>query len=506
MQKSLFTKYFAICVAVILVALTVLGSILLLISAQYFRSEKYDLLKKTTQNAVDYTISNYRTQDNQVILDADIINSYRILGRSIEAQVFLVNNSGQTLLVEGMHIQGDDSTADYLSGSDNAYPSVLLPYSIPENILKQVREDGEYFEVGTLGGIYKSQTYIYGAPVVLEDGTLIAYLFLSAPATAMGDFLLQILQMFSISSIFVIFLCFIIFYFVTLQMVKPLRRMAHAAARFGSGDFTTRLEVHGEDEIAQLASALNNMAQSLSVLEASRRSFVANVSHELRTPMTTIAGFVDGILDGTIPPEKEREYLHTVSDEVKRLSRLVRAMLNMSKIESGEVKINQTDFDMLDVILQTLFSFEKNIEAKAVDIQGLDRDKVIVSADQDLIHQVVYNLIENAVKFVNPGGVISFGFRAQGGNTYVTIRNSGAGLSREEVQHVFERFYKTDKSRSLDTNGVGLGLYIVRSIVNLHGGEITVRSVEGEYCEFEFYVPSGKVSKAMKKLPGKESV
>lgn len=179
MQKSLFTKYFAICVAVILVALTVLGSILLLISAQYFRSEKYDLLKKTTQNAVDYTISNYRTQDNQVILDADIINSYRILGRSIEAQVFLVNNSGQTLLVEGMHIQGDDSTADYLSGSDNAYSSVLLPYSIPENILKQVREDGEYFEVGTLGGIYKSQTYIYGAPVVLEDGTLIAYLFLS---------------------------------------------------------------------------------------------------------------------------------------------------------------------------------------------------------------------------------------------------------------------------------------------------------------------------------------
>lgn len=491
MRKSLFTKYFSICSAVVIISLTLLGIIMMLVAAQYFKSEKYDLLKKNTTSAVTFTVNNctYDSSTGVITIQNAIAvqNTYTILANAIDAQLILVDGSGKANMMAG---GSQNSRLDELEG--------FSTYSISAKILNRMKNN-EYFEVGTLDGIYDSQYYTYGLPVRMDDGTLVGYLFASAPATAMMDFLLQVLQMFSVSSVFVIFLSFIVFYFITLQLVKPLRRMAFAAKKFGSGDFSERLEVQGEDEIAELALALNNMAQSLSVIESTRRSFIANVSHELRTPMTTIAGFVDGVLDGTIPKEKEREYLTIVSQEVKRLSRLVRAMLNMSRIESGEVKISKTNFDLLDVVLQTLFSFETVIESKNVAIEGLDRDKVIVEADKDLIHQVVYNLVENAVKFVNQNGTISFYFRTESGRTYVCIRNSGAGLSKEEVQHVFERFYKSDKSRSLDKNGVGLGLYIVRSIIRLHGGEIVVRSVEGEYCEFEFFIPTGRMSKALKK-------
>ena len=223
-----------------------------------------------------------------------------------------------------------------------------------------------------------------------------------------------------------------------------------------------------------------------------RRSFIANVSHELKTPMTSIAGFIDGILDGTIDPDQERHYLRIVSDEVKRLSRLVRSMLNLSRIEAGELKVQTTPFNILEIICETVFSFEQSIEQKNLDIRGLDTDKVMVDADPDLLHQVVYNLIDNAVKFVNPGGYLEFSFSVDANMTYVGIRNSGEGLSKEEIPRVFDRFYKTDRSRGVDKNGVGLGLYLVRSIINLHGGDIIVKSVQGEYTEFVFSVPTAK--------------
>lgn len=493
MNKSLFTKYFVTCSAVVLISLALMGAIMMLVASQYFGTEKHDLLKGNTTDAVELTVENCEYQVNATTGEKEImINSlaiqryYGILAKAIDAQLVLVDGAGKAEII-----------VNSVSETSHGEVGNFSVYSVPQKILDKMQTQ-EYFEVSTLGGIYSSQHYIYGLPVRMEDGGLVGYLFAAAPATAMTEFLLQILQMFSVSAIFVIFLSFMVFYFITLQLVRPLRRMGAAARRFGSGDFTERIEVRGEDEIAELAQSLNNMAQSLSVLETTRRSFVANVSHELRTPMTTIAGFVDGVLDGTIPKEKEREYLTIVSDEVKRLSRLVRAMLNMSRIETGEVQIKKVDFDLLDVILQTLFSFEREIEAKQVTIGGLDHDKVIVEADKDLIHQVVYNLVENAVKFVDEGGTISFAFHAEGGRTYVRIRNTGAGLSKEEVQHVFERFYKSDKSRGLDKNGVGLGLYIVHTIVGLHDGEIIVRSVEGEYTEFEFYIPTGKLSKALK--------
>ena len=215
--------------------------------------------------------------------------------------------------------------------------------------------------------------------------------------------------------------------------------------------------------------------------------------------MTTIAGFIDGILDGTIPKEQEDKYLHIVSDEVKRLSRLVKSMLDLSRIDSGEMQLHPTNFDITNTIVTTLLTFEQKIDEKGIEIRGLEEARPqMVLGDQDLLHQVVYNLIENAVKFTNDGGAISVQVSDSIDRTTVVIENTGPGIAPEDLPMIFERFYKTDKSRSRDKNGMGLGLYIVRTILKLHGGDIAVSSAVGQFCRFEFTIPKPQEAPKLK--------
>ena len=288
------------------------------------------------------------------------------------------------------------------------------------------------------------------------------------------------------------------------RQVAPLRQLSAAARSFGAGDFSVRVPVTRRDELGELAASFNSMANSLALSEGANRSFVANVSHELKTPMTTIAGFIDGILDGTIPREEQDKYLEVVSSEVKRLSRLVRSMLDLSRIDNGELKLKKESFDITQTLIATLLTFERQIEEKKIDIQGLDEAlPQQVYGDQDLLHQVVYNLIENAVKFTQEGGWIRVKVCDSVDRVAVVIENSGPGIEAEELRHIFERFYKTDKSRSQDRKGMGLGLYIVKTILQRHGGDIAASSVPGESTRFEFSVP--KPPQAKQREQGKDA-
>ena len=166
-------------------------------------------------------------------------------------------------------------------------------------------------------------------------------------------------------------------------------------------------------------------------------------------------------------------------------------MLNMSKIESGELKLNPQRYDISRQIFQVMLNFERVLSDKKVEVAGLDRmDSVFVEADQDLIHQVIYNLVDNAVKFTPEHGCISVSAIADNTRVIIAIRNSGEGIPPDEIGRVFERFYKVDKSRSIDAKGAGLGLYIVKSIVELYGGQIAVKSEMGQYTEFAFWLPA----------------
>lgn len=284
---------------------------------------------------------------------------------------------------------------------------------------------------------------------------------------------------------------FLSIYRITKGITDPLSEMEEVTSGIAKGDFSSRVNVNFKDrDLTAFGTALNKMADELAIEEKSRRSFVANVSHELKTPMTSIGGFIDGILDGTIPPEDEKKYLGLVSNEVKRLSRMVVSMLNLSKIEAGEISIAPTEYDISKQLFDTLLSFEKRIDEGRINIEGFENMGVIrVKADKDLVQQVIYNLIDNAVKFTPKDGTISFYAVNDREKTTVAIRNSGEGVSSEEISRIFERFYKVDKSRSYDTKGVGLGLYIVKTIVNMHDGEIFADSKLGEYTEFRFELP-----------------
>ncbi|HAN44652.1 MAG TPA: sensor histidine kinase [Ruminococcaceae bacterium] len=473
MQKSLFYRYFSICSAIILISLTVLGVVLMVCATQYFRQDKYKLLYRNAVQAVELTMANYKENNYLYIEKSEILPVYTILAGSIDADMFLVDLTGKTLICT------------------HRAPCNHTTYLIDQSIIEQAKK-GQYRETGKLSGIYPTAYYTVGLPIHNSDGTAAGVVFVSTSAEALTLFLIEILRMFAISSMVVIICGFIIIYFVTNRLVTPLRQMVYATQSFSNGDFSIRVPINDYDEIGKLAAAFNNMASSLAQLETVRRSFVANVSHELKTPMTTIAGFIDGILDGTIPQEKHSYYLKIVSDEVKRLSRLVVSMLNIAKIEAGEMSIKPAVFDIASTVCSTIFTFERAIEEKNLEVRGLDSGKFYVEADPDMLHQVVYNLVENAVKFSQQGGYIEVSYNVDGAVTSVAVKNSGQGINKDDLPKIFDRFYKTDKSRSLDKTGVGLGLHIVRSIINLHGGEIIVRSVEGEYCEFVFTLPTAK--------------
>ncbi len=472
MQKGLFSKYFTICASLIFISITTLGVVLLSFASEYFEQEKLALLENNAKHAVEITKRSYEENNNNFIKVSDVIPGYKILASAIDADIYLADMDGETRICT--HMSACNHTV----------------HIIDSEVLNQAVTNGSFTDVGLMNGIYREPHYTVGIPLYLDETVPSGVLFVSVEAEEQVKFLNEIGEMFLISALLVVLLAFIMIYFMTGSMVQPLRQMVAATKSFSQGDFTSRIPVEGEDEIAQLAIAFNNMAYDLATLESTRRSFIANVSHELKTPMTTIAGFVDGILDGTIPKEKQEHYLKIVSDEVKRLSRVVRSMLNIARIEAGEQEIKPQVVDIHELVCRTVFTFEKAIEEKNLDVRGLDTDKVMVKADPDLIHQVVYNLVENAVKFASPNGYIEFTYTTEGKKTYVGIRNSGQGLAKDEIPKVFDRFYKTDSSRSKDKTGVGLGLNIVKSIVKLHGGEIIVRSIEGEYSEFAFSVDS----------------
>ena len=319
-----------------------------------------------------------------------------------------------------------------------------------------------------------------GRPIY-QDGNIIGTVF-ALSNTGIQDLSIIVLRLFLVSAFFCLIFAFICIYYLTKKMLSPLQQMSKAAKQFAAGDFSYRVKIVGADELADLGKAFNDMAEALAVLEGSRRSFVSNVSHELKTPMTSIAGFIDGILDGTIPKEKEDYYLGIV--------RLVVSMLNMSKIESGDLEMKPSKYDISDQIIHILLTFEQKIENKNIDIRGLDEFKpTYVVADPDMIYQAIYNLVDNAVKFTNEGGYIQVRLTETATQIELSIKNSGTGIKAEDLSRVFERFYKADKSRSLDAKGAGLGLYLVKLMIEMHGGRVSAKSESEDTAEFSFTLP-----------------
>jgi signal transduction histidine kinase len=264
---------------------------------------------------------------------------------------------------------------------------------------------------------------------------------------------------------------------------------------FAVRDFqeTYKLPVSGianEDTLTTMG--LTTLAGALQNLENMRRGFIANVSHELRTPMTSIHGFIEGILDGTVPAEKQKEYLTIVRDEIKRLNRLTTDILDLARIEAGEVSIKPVDFNINELIRRCIIKLESFITEKDISIEAsFEEEEMYVKADTDSIERVVINLVHNAIKFVQPGGKITLSTSRSKNKILVCVEDNGIGIDSNELDLIWERFYKSDKSRSKEKTGTGLGLAIVRNIINDHQQKIWVESQLGKGTKFCFTLDSG---------------
>lgn len=390
----------------------------------------------------------------------------------------------------GNHIFITDVQGVIASSSDMDVVSPFIGKQVSSGIMEQLYKNGKFQKLTTLDNLYNERPYyVVALPITIGANNLLAgYIFVGSDCTEIVDAWGTASAVFIITATVVMLLAIILSYYTSKRQSGPLLEMASAARRFAHGDFSARVADEGrEDEIGELMESFNMMAESLEKSEQLRSEFIANLSHELKTPMTTISGFADGILDGTIPKDEQDKYLATISSETKRLSRLVRQMLQMSRIQSVDTPaLLSRSFNLSEIIMRTLLTFEGKITQNGLDVDAqLPEESIIVRGDEDSITQVVYNLLDNAIKFSETGTAIGISLWKQGGKAYVSIKNHGETISPQEIPFIFDRFHKTDKSRSLDRDGVGLGLSIVKTILNNHNEDVSVTSRDG-ITEFIF--------------------
>lgn len=481
-RGSMFARYTTFFVAVEIISLVAFGVVLVYFVADTWEDEQKQKLLNYAEN-IATVYEEYLDADGQNGMTySGLCYAISSVASASRADIYITDNQGNVILCRDMSDDGKNNSKMLIC---DVHSAIKIPGEIYTGILSA----GAMATKGTLGGVYHEECFIsaitaqknYGEE---PDGIVFA---VQAKEVGLRPYLNNFLQIYIMAAMILILVTGLIMYVSTYTMTRPLREISEATKRYAKGDFSYRIpRDNGQSvrEFDELAAAVNSMADDLEQLENTRTNFIANVSHELKTPMTTIGGFIDGILDGTIDREHQEDYLKIVSDEVKRLSRLVISMLNMSKMEAGELRINPSKFNLTQQILSIFLSFEQKIEDKDIHIKGLDSLTAhYIEADADMINQVFYNLIDNAVKFTQDGGEIGVFMSEDDEYLSVTIQNTGKGIQSEDVDHVFERFYKGDKSRSIDSKSAGLGLFIVKSIVTLHNGEITVNT-DDKYTRF----------------------
>ena len=471
MRSSLFRRHFMLTAGMILISFALLAAAFMTLSYRYMVQEKKEAM------AINVTYVASLTQDllEQGFDPAE--DGFRLYGPALsmiaDCDILICDDSGKVLryTADGRNIMN------------------YVGCSISSSVVNQLVSQGCYSGMSDLG-LYSNLYFTSGVPIYFQSGnnTSVEYLvFMTTSAGELVTLWKALATIFFFIAVVVLCIAFISSSIFSLQQVKPLREMADAVRKFGMGEYDTRVDDYGrKDEVGDLAAAFNAMADSLASSEKRRQEFVANISHELKTPMTTISGFTNGILDGTIPPEKVNDSLQVISSETARLSRLVRKMLDVSALQARESVQSQVEFDISETMVQVMISLEGKIKSRRLDMDvQIPDNPVEVWGDPDGITQVCYNLLDNAAKFAAPGTAIGVTITTKGTKAYISVKNQGETIPPEELSMIFDRFHKSDRSRSIDKEGVGLGLYIVKTILNNHKENITVTSKDG-VTEFVF--------------------
>ncbi len=474
--KSVFARYMLAFVVIILISFSILAMIISGQVMNYSKELKNDELSRIadwSSSILKTSYDNSEYTDLREFVNAEYMMLYKMfefVDSGEEINVILADTNGKILWCTQLDSQKDT----YVDQSK----------TLSEETLKKALNSEFGKEETTLNGVLKKPCYVNSLALDVKGDTQ-GVLFVTTVSSNVYNFVISTVKTIVMSCMWVMCGAIIASYFISEKIVHPIRQMSQAAREFAVGNLDVRVPVTGNDEVSDLAMAFNNMASSLERNEETRRTFLANVSHDMRTPMTTIGGFIDAILDGTISEDQQEHYLKIVSSEIKRLSRLVSTLLDISKIQAGERKFTIEPFDICELSRQIIISLEQRLTDKKLDVEfECDDDRMIAVADRDAIYQVLYNICDNGVKFSREGGKYKISIKDSDKKILVSVYNEGEGVPKEDLPYVFDRFYKSDKSRGLDKTGLGLGMYISRTIMEAHGENITVRSKQGEFCEF----------------------
>jgi len=461
-RKSIFLKNFIVTACLLALCFLAFGITLFFTARSYIVQEKRQALEDT---ATEMTHA---------------VNAYSKAGGIYSADLRV--NISNVARAAGCHIFLSDPGGKVVSCSDMDWLCPHLGMNIGEETLTQLRANDSYTGQSDLNGLFERPTLVSAHAVIARSDRLEGYVIVGFDLSELMSDWSTFLTLFIGLSALLLLLAIAIEWNTSRRGTRPLREMAEAAHSFSKGNFAVRVTPFpGNNEIRELTDAFNSMAEALDQNERSRRELISNVSHELRSPMTSIAGFADGILDGTISSEEAPKYLQTISSETKRLSRLVRSMLDMSRLQEDRQNMVFVSFDHSEMLLQTLLNFEHRINEKHLEVHlEMPEAHLFALGHPDSLTRVVYNLLDNAIKFSEPDTVLSVGLWREDGRLVTRITDRGETIAPEDLPIIFDRFQKTDRSRSRDPDGAGLGLFMVKAILDSHDQDIYVSSENGE--------------------------
>lgn len=471
-MKTTYRRQFTMILCLLVAAILVIGLSFLYLFDRYAQDHQKQSLDDTAQSVTELVQSYSATYLNSW----EFRTNLAVAARASDNDIVICNSEGVVCICmersncEHLGKRLDSDTVDTLFQGEKAKLNKA---------------------VSTLYGDERMASAI---AVLNNDGSRLCIVVVSVQKAAITALTEKMLRVFLLAALLILVAALLAIPIFTRREARPIQEMAAAARQIAHGNLDVRVPTGNEnEELEELAVAFNNMTLALKNSETIRNEFVANISHELKTPMTTIAGYLDGMLDGTIPPEKYRYYMELVSTEARRLSRLVRSMLDISRLRDQGIPADQkTNFDICEAAGQALLCFEQRINQKKLNVEiDMPDEGLTIHAAQDSVTQVLYNLIDNAVKFVNEGGTLSVRIRRHGNSAMISVGNTGKTIPPEELPLVFDRFHKIDKSRSNDRDGWGLGLYIVKTIVLAHSEDVYVTSQDGK-TEFTFSMSLAK--------------
>ena len=393
-----------------------------------------------------------------------------------DSSVWLLDRNGLQLNITGLSEDTPNLTGDDVS----AYLQVVLQ-----------SENPVVFQAGFDRYFGKNPVITVAMPLRLH-GSAVGAVFIHKKLELINTGFLPLFRELWLAAVIACALGLVLTAYTAMRITRPLTELSNAAKRLAQGDMSVRVRVYADDEIGEVSRAFNSMVDALQNMEEQRKGFVANVSHELRSPITSIAGYLQGMLDGTIPQQEHQKYMQVVYDETQRLTRLIRDLLDLSRIESGNVPMNPVDFNLNELMRRVLIKYEGRLDEKNMEVEAEFADEpCMVHADMDRIEQVVSNLVDNAIKFCGQYGKLTLETRWEGEECVVTVADDGAGIDEKDLPHVFDRFYTVDKAHTAG-KGTGLGLPIVKQILLQHSHDITVESVSGEGTRFTFRLDRAK--------------